>query len=93
MSEFDYMKCSKPFASQDEARDFMRERSFDGWILRRAGGTYTAVCPEYPDGFYPDAVVVEAFPAGAVPERPTAAAPIADAGLPLAADDGACCAA
>jgi hypothetical protein len=93
MSEFNYTKCSKPFTSQDEARDFMRARSFDGWILRRADGTYTAVCPEYPDGFYPDAVVVEAFPAGAVPEGPSAAAPVADAGFPLATDDGACCAA
>ena len=93
MSEFNYTTCSKPFTSQDEAREFMRERSFDGWILLRDDGSYTAVCPTYPDGYYPDAVVVEAFPAGALPERPTTAAPIADAELPLAADDGACCAA
>ncbi len=84
MSEFDYGKCTKPFTSQDEAREFMRARAFDGWILARADGTFTAVCPTYPHGFYPDAVVVEAFPEGTVPGR---------AALPTVDEDGACCAA
>ena len=39
MSEFNYTKCSKPFTSQDEARDFMVDRGFGGSILARADGT------------------------------------------------------
>jgi hypothetical protein len=59
MSEFNYTKCSKPFYSHREARDFMVEKNFKGQILAREDGTYTAVCPTYPEGYYPDAVSVE----------------------------------
>ena len=85
MSEFNYTKCSKPFTSQDEARDFMVARGFGGSILARADGTFTAVCPTYPDGYYPDAVVVETVAeAATVPAAAT---------LPVPDDDEACCAA
>jgi len=59
MSEFNYTKCSKPFQSQQEARDFMLEKKFKGSILAREDGNFTAVCPTYPEGYYPDAVTVE----------------------------------
>ncbi len=59
MSEWNYTQCAKPFASVAEARDFMISRGFEGQILSRHGGGYTAVCPTYPEGYYPDAVLVE----------------------------------
>jgi hypothetical protein len=59
MSEFNYTKCSKPFQSHREARDFMVNKEFKGSILAREDGTFTAVCPTYPEGYYPDAVTVE----------------------------------
>ena len=65
MSEWNYTKCSKPFESVEQARNYMVERGFGGQILQRDHGGYTAVCPTYPEGYYPDAVVVET-----VEERP-----------------------
>lgn len=59
MSEWNYTKCAKPFGSQKEAREFMVSRGFAGQILRRDNGGFTAVCPTYPEGYYPDAVSVE----------------------------------
>ena len=59
MSEFNYTKCSKPFQTQLEAREFMLAKDFKGSILAREDGTFTAVCPTYPEGYYPDAVTVE----------------------------------
>lgn len=70
MSEFNYTKCAKPFMSVDEARRFMVEKSFDGSILAREDGTYTAVCPTYPEGYYPDAVTVEVVSEGATKVLP-----------------------
>jgi len=58
MSEWNYTKCAKPFESASEARDFMAQKNLAGYILRREIG-FTAVCPTYPDGYYPDAVKVE----------------------------------
>lgn len=55
---FDVDRCTKAFASVDEARDFMLAKDYDGHVLLRGDGTYTAVCPTYPDGFYPDATIV-----------------------------------
>ena len=57
MSEWNYTKCSKPFESEQAALDYMREKDFAGLVLRRDEG-YAAVCPTYPDGYYPDAVVI-----------------------------------
>jgi len=37
----------------------MLEKDFKGSILAREDGTFTAVCPTYPEGYYPDAVTVE----------------------------------
>ena len=37
----------------------MIEKDFKGQILAREDGTFTAVCPTYPEGYYPDAVTVE----------------------------------
>ncbi len=57
MSEWNYTKCSKPFESEAEAIEYMKSRDFAGWVLKRDSG-YAAVCPAYPEGYYPDAVVV-----------------------------------
>ena len=64
MSEWNYTKCAKPFSSVDEAREYMTPRGFEGQILARDSGGYTAVCPTYPEGFYPDAVHVETVTLG-----------------------------
>ena len=58
MSEWNYTKCSKPFESIEQAKNFMLQRQFAGQILRRDHGGYTAVCPTYPEGYYPDAISV-----------------------------------
>jgi len=60
MSEWNYTKCSKPFESVEDALEFMVSNSFDGQVLERAEG-YTAVCPTYPEGFYPDASPVAEY--------------------------------
>ncbi len=57
MSEWNYTECAKPFETEAAAREYMVSRDFAGWILKREIG-YTAVCPTYPDGFYPEAIVV-----------------------------------
>ncbi len=57
MSEWNYTKCAKPFETEEAALKYMEEKDFAGFVLRRDNG-YTAVCPTYPDGFYPDAVMV-----------------------------------
>ena len=58
MSEWNYTKCAKPFTSVEEAREYLQEKDFAGWILQREVG-FSAVCPTYSEGFYPDATVVE----------------------------------
>ncbi len=58
MSEWNYTKCAKPFETAEAARDYLLSRDFAGYILKRTNG-YAAVCPTYPDGFYPDAVEVD----------------------------------
>lgn len=58
MSEWNYMKCAKPFDSAEAAVNYMKERDFAGFVLKRKVG-YAAVCPTYPDGYYPDAVMVQ----------------------------------
>lgn len=58
MSEWNYTKCAKPFESVEAARTFMIEKDFAGHILKRDTG-YAAVCPTYPDGYYPDAELIE----------------------------------
>lgn len=60
MSEWNYTKCSKPFESVDKALEYMITNSFDGQVLKRAEG-YSAVCPTYPEGFYPDATPVAEY--------------------------------
>ena len=57
MSDWNYTKCTKPFSSIEEAEAFMIKKDFAGHILKRNNG-YAAVCPAYPDGYYPDAVLV-----------------------------------
>jgi len=57
MSESNYTKCAKPFTSVEEAKQYLQEKDFAGWILQREVG-FSAVCPTYPEGFYPDATVV-----------------------------------
>ena len=58
MSEFDIARCSKDFVDRDDAVEYMTSRGFAGFVLERGDGSITAVCPTYPDGFYPDARVV-----------------------------------
>jgi hypothetical protein len=58
MSQWNYTQCAKPFSRVEEAREYMISRGFEGQILARDNGGYTAVCPTYPEGFYPDAVPV-----------------------------------
>ena len=58
MSEWNYTKCAKPFETLEQARQFMDEKDFAGYILKREIG-YAAVCPTYPEGYYQDAVLVE----------------------------------
>jgi len=60
MSEWNYTKCAKPFESEAAALEFMKEKDFAGYVLRREVG-YAAVCPTYPDGYYQDAVKVAEF--------------------------------
>ena len=60
MSEWNYTKCAKPFESEEAAREFITSKDFAGHILKRDTG-YAAVCPTYPDGYYPDAVLVASF--------------------------------
>lgn len=79
MSEWNYTKCAKPFSSVEEAREYMMSRGFEGHILARDNGGYTAVCPTYPEGFYPDAIPVETV-TGSVPQM-----------LPVIQPSEACC--
>jgi hypothetical protein len=58
MSEWNYTKCTKPFESAEHAKEYMLEHDFAGWILKRAEG-FSAVCPAYPAGYYPDGTVVD----------------------------------
>ena len=81
MSEFNYTKCAKPFLSQDQAREFMVSKNFDGTILARSDGTFTAVCPTYPEGYYPDATAVERVNAGDFHQ----------VSLPVIQSDSTCC--
>ena len=60
MSEWNYTKCSKPFETVEDALEFMVSNSFDGQVLERTEG-YAAVCPTYPEGFYPDAKPVAEY--------------------------------
>jgi hypothetical protein len=57
MSEWNYTKCAKPFESETDALEYMKSKDLAGYVLKRDLG-YTAVCPTYPEGFYPDAVLV-----------------------------------
>ena len=61
MSEWNYTQCAKPFETVEQAREYMVSRNFAGQILLRNHGGYTAVCPTYPEGYYPDAISVEAI--------------------------------
>lgn len=54
MSEWNYTKCAKPFESALEAQQYMEQKDFAGYVLSRETG-FAAVCPTYPDGYYPDA--------------------------------------
>jgi len=56
MSEWNYTKCTKPFESEEDALQYMQTKDFAGYVLKRDRG-YAAVCPAYPEGFYPDAKV------------------------------------
>ena len=52
MSEWNYTKCAKPFESEEEALGYLQDKDFAGYVLKRDHG-YAAVCPTYPDGYYP----------------------------------------
>ena len=57
LSEWNYTKCTKPFETEESAKSYMVTKDFAGYVLKRDNG-FSAVCPAYPEGFYPDAEVV-----------------------------------
>ena len=54
MSDWNYTKCAKPFESAEAAESYLIKNDFAGYVLSREIG-FAAVCPTYPDGYYPDA--------------------------------------
>jgi hypothetical protein len=91
MSEWNYTKCAKPFGSQEEARSFMIERNFAGQILLRDHGGYTAVCPTYPEGYYPDAVAVETIDESMLATPASSGHLVGSITDSAASDDELCC--
>ena len=59
MNQWNVSKCAVSFNSVDDAMNYMCSHKYDGLILERDDGTFSAVCPEYPEGFYPDAKTVK----------------------------------
>ena len=57
MSDWNYIECARPFETEEAAIAYMRERDFAGYVLKRDHG-FTAVCPTYPEGYYPDAKIL-----------------------------------
>jgi len=51
--------CSKPFESQEDASVYMKEKEFDGMVIKLEDSSIQAVCPTYPDGYYPNAEILE----------------------------------
>lgn len=51
-------RCSKPFLSKDDAVKYMKDKKFDGMVLKLEDGSIQAVCPTYPDGYYDNAEVL-----------------------------------
>jgi len=51
--------CSKPFESQEDASVYMKEKKFDGMVIKLEDCSIQAVCPTYPDGYYPNAEILE----------------------------------
>lgn len=51
-------RCSKPFCCKEDAEKYMKENNFVGMVLELKDGSIQAVCPTYPDGYYPNAEVV-----------------------------------
>ena len=51
--------CVKEFSSLEVAIEFFCAKKYDGHILERSDGTFSAVCLEYPDGFYADAKIIK----------------------------------
>lgn len=91
MSEWNYTQCAKPFGSQEEAKQFMIERHFAGQILSRDNGGYTAVCPTYPEGYYPDAVHVETIDESVLGATASTAHLVHETSEAIAAEAGLCC--
>ena len=59
ITNWNVSKCAESFDSYEESLSYMSSHSFDGMILEREDGTFSAVCPTYPDGFYPDAKIIK----------------------------------
>jgi len=57
-NEWDINRCSKPFSSTKDATEYMETRKFAGTVLELEDGSIQAVCPAYPEGFYPGAKVL-----------------------------------
>lgn len=91
MSEWNYTRCAKPFGSQEEAKQFMIKRHFAGQILLRNNGGFTAVCPTYPEGYYPDAVHVETIDESVLGTAASTAHLVGDTSEDIAAEDDLCC--
>jgi len=52
-------RCSSPFNSSEEAVNYMKKKNFGGMVLQLEDGSIQAVCRTYPDGFYPNAKILE----------------------------------
>ena len=52
-------RCSKPFESKNDAVTYMNDKKLDGMVLKLEDGSIQAVCPTYPDGYYPNAEILE----------------------------------
>jgi len=37
----------------------MKEKEFDGMVIKLEDSSIQAVCPTYPDGYYPNAEILE----------------------------------
>ena len=49
-NDWDITRCSKPFCCQEDAKEYMTSRNFDGMVLELNDGTIQAVCPTYHAG-------------------------------------------
>ena len=57
-NDWDISRCSKPFCCKEDAEEYIQAKNFEGMVLELNDGSIQAVCPTYPEGFYPQAKVL-----------------------------------